>query len=195
MEKNIKKKKNIYFSFKNLPILFKSLKFLKKNLIIFKFFNLNIFLTKRKAAVKYFFFNLKKQALILFPRRYNFFLDFIQLTILFIENKITITFFIQIFVEIFRILQKKRHAKFFIFIIHYFNLILLNNKFVKSNTLLGIKLMVSGKLKGKPRSSHFNKVVGAVPIQTISCNISFAQAHAYTVYGVFGIKLWISRYI
>lgn len=54
-------------------------------------------------------------------------------------------------------------------------------------------MVINGKLKGKPRSSTFNKVFGSVPIQSLSLDIEYAQAHAFTLYGVFGIKLWVFR--
>lgn len=190
--KNIKKVKiNSYSKLKNV---FSPLIFLKKNLFIFKFVNLNYFLKKKYKLTYFFFKKFKKAGLILFPRRYNFFLDFIQITILFIENKINIKFFINIFVEIFRILQKKKHAKFLSFFSTYFNeLLLRTNKKLLSTTILGVKFMLSGKIKGKPRSSTFNQVFGTVPIQTLRYNIEYSRAHAFTLYGVFGIKLWVFR--
>ena len=143
---------------------------------------------------------MKKDAFLLFPRRYNFFLDFLQLTILFIENKIKISFFIKIIAEIFRILQKKRHSRFLNFINMFFNLLLCKTSpfffyFKNNKNILGIKLSIRGKLKGKPRSSIYTRVFGSVPTQTLSCNIEYAKTHAFTIYGVFGIHLWIHRII
>lgn len=178
--------------------LFKSLSLFKKNLIIFKFINLNKYLSLKKKKVKLLNKVFKREASILFPRRFNFFLDFLQISVLFIENKINITFFIKIIAEIFRILQKKRHSRFLIFINSYFSFLLCNTKnlalsFKNFKSISGIKLSINGKLKGKPRSSHYTKVFGSVPIQTLKCNIEYARTHAFTVYGVFGLHLWIHR--
>ena len=146
--------------------------------------------------VSIFYTFLKKTGLILFPRRFNFFLDFIQLSILFLEDKIKITFFINIITEIFRILQKKMHSKFFIFINKYFNFLISNpffKKYKKKSNLFGIKFVINGKLKGKTRSNSYTYTAGTVPIQSLKSNVDYARAHAFTIYGVFGIKLWTYR--
>ena len=204
-KKEIKKKKNIiilkkfkiFNKYNKLKNIFNSFKFFKNNVIIFTFVNLNIFLKKNilKKKIIILFKYLKKSALLLFPRRFNFFLDFIQLSILFLENKIEIKFFISIICEIFRILQKKMHSRFFIFINNYFNFLLsntLNNRSSISN-LLGIKFCINGKLKGKTRSNNYTFVAGSVPIQSMNASIDFSKAHAFTIYGVFGIKIWAYR--
>ena len=114
------------------------------------------------------------------------------------QQQVKVTFLVKIFVEIFRILQKKMHSRFFNFITQYFKLLILEsgytlNKFKKKFYLKGIKITITGKLKGKPRSHKYNCTVGSVPIQTISHNIDYAKQHAFTIYGVFGIKLWVYR--
>ncbi len=189
--KKCKKIKQKYvLKYNNLKNLYNAFKFFKKNLIFFKFINLNFYLKNKVLLIKLFFKKLKKKGLLLFPRRYNFFLDFIQLTILLLENRITLSFFINIIVEIFKILQKKNHSKFLSFIDFYFNGLI---KKKSINSILGIKLIISGKLKGKPRSTSYTKVYGTVPIQTLKYNIEYTKAHAFTIYGVFGIKLLLFR--
>lgn len=81
------------------------------------------------------------------------------------------------------------------FISYYFEQILCKNNLYYTNkqTISGIKFIINGKLKGKTRSKSFNQVFGAVPIQTLKCNIEYAKSHAFTIYGVFGIKIWVSR--
>ena len=185
------------FSFK-LNYIFKLFRKFKNNLLIFTFINLNVMFKKlnQKRFISFFFNSLKNSGLILFPRRFNFFLDFIQLSILFLDNKINIKFLVNIISEIFRILQKKKHSKFFIFITKYLNL-LVSNPFKKhydhSSNLLGIKFVINGKLKGKPRSTSYTYTAGKVPIQLLNSNIDYAKSHAFTIYGVFGIKLWAYR--
>jgi hypothetical protein len=194
--KKLKKKKlklklfNNFFKIKNI---FQNLRFLKNNLIIFTFINLNIYLKKQKKKINKIFKLFKKLGLLIFPRRFNFFLDFIQLSVLFLENKITIKFFISIICEIFRILQKKMHSKFFIFINKYFQFLVSNPFKKKIYNLLGIKFCINGKLKGKTRSNSYTFTAGTVPIQSIKACIDYSKAHAFTIYGVFGIKLWVYR--
>jgi ribosomal protein S3 len=54
----------------------------------------------------------------------------------------------------------------------------------------GIKLMMSGRLKGKERGSSHLLSIGKVPIQSFSKTIFYAAEHIHTVYGVYGIKAW-----
>jgi hypothetical protein len=183
---------------KNISTLFNSFKIFKKNLIIYTIINLNFFLKKKKKKIFLLFKLLKRDGLKLFPRRFKFFLDFIQISVLFLKQKIQATFLIKIFAEIFRILQKKMHSKFFNFISKYFKLLISEsgysfNKQKKIFNLKGIKIVINGKLKGKPRSSNYIHTVGSVPVQTLNYNIEYAKTHAFTIYGVFGIKLWVYR--
>lgn len=180
-------------SFKKLNLMFNSLKKFKKNLIIFKIINLNKCLKRKNQKIKDLYFSLKREAKIIFPRRHNFFLDFLQLTFLFIESKINIKFFIKIIVEMFRILQKKRHGRFLGFITTYFNSLIKNLNYKRLKRILGIKIIISGKLKGKLRSNTFNKTFGSMPIQTFKSKIEYAKSHAFTIYGVFGLKIWVFR--
>jgi hypothetical protein len=156
------------------------------------------FKKKKKKKIVLLFKFLKRDGLKLFPRRFKFFLDFIQISVLFLKQKIHANFLIKIFAEIFRILQKKMHSKFFNFLSKYFKLLISEfgfpfNKLKKNFNLKGIKFVINGKLKGKPRSSNYILNVGSVPIQSINYNIEYAKTHAFTIYGVFGIKLWIYR--
>jgi hypothetical protein len=183
---------------KNISTLFNSFKLFKKNLIIFTIINLNFFLKKKKKKISLFFKLLKRDGLKLFPRRFKFFLDFLQISILFLKQKVQVTFLIKIFAEIFRILQKKMHSKFFSFISKYFQLLITESGYTYTNSkkrfnLKGIKIAINGKLKGKPRSSTYIQTIGSVPAQTINYHIEYAKTHAFTIYGVFGIKLWVYR--
>ena len=87
------------------------------------------------------------------------------------------------------------HSKFFIFINKYFNFLLSKSLKISSSVsrLLGIKFCINGKLKGKTRSSNFMFVAGTVPIQSLAASIDYSKTHAFTIYGVFGIKIWVYR--
>lgn len=180
-------------NFNKIKTIFNTLRFFKNNLLVFTFINLNIYLKKKKKNIIKCFKNLKKLGLIIFPRRFNFFLDFIQLSVLFLENKIDIKFFISIISEIFRILQKKMHAKFLLFMSTYFQFLVSNPFKNKVANLLGVKFCINGKLKGKTRSSSQTFTSGTVPVQSLKARIDYAKSHAFTIYGVFGIKLWVFR--
>lgn len=71
-----------------------------------------------------------------------------------------------------------------------FILLTVNSK--RKNSIKGLKLVISGKLKGKPRSSSTLLLVGNISSQTLDSKIDFSKTHVYTIYGVFGLKLWVS---
>lgn len=179
-----------------ISFFFNQLNFLKKNLIIFRFSNLNVKLVKKKKMIFSFFRNFKRYALVLFPRRFHFFLDFIKLSVLFSVGLVNSAFFIKILVEMFRILQKKRHGRFFTFIKYFFTFLISKDVIAEYkilNSIKGIKFILNGKLKGKARSNHYNLILGKIPTQSLNKQIEFIKAHAFTVYGVFGLKLWVYR--
>jgi hypothetical protein len=171
-------------TYKTLYNFFSLFFFLKKKIIFFKCRVLNILL--RKRLVYKLFFEFRKSADYLFPRRFNFFLDFLKLSTLFTRKLVLCSFYIKLIVEIFRILQKKRHGPFISFLKKFFNFLLAN-----SPLLQGIKFSISGKLKGKQRSNWHSFTLGRVPIQSLHAQIDFAKAHCYTLTGVFGLKLWV----
>jgi ribosomal protein S3 len=59
--------------------------------------------------------------------------------------------------------------------------------------LLGIKFIIKGKLKGKRRKSNSIINIGQIPVQSLYKHIEFSKTHAFTVYGTFGLKLWVYR--
>jgi ribosomal protein S3 len=60
-------------------------------------------------------------------------------------------------------------------------------------SILGLKFVINGKLKGKPRSSVNFIKEGNLPLQTLNKNIDFSRIHSYTLMGVFGLKLWVLK--
>lgn len=194
----IKKKK---LQFLNFLFKFFSLN-LFSNLFVFSFKILNKSLIKKNSLNKTllieFFKMFKRYSKLLFPRRLNFFLDFIKLSVLLFTDLIKINFFNKILAETFSILQKKRHS-FFLQFIKFIFTTLINFNLVKYPLLkaftriIGIKLIISGKIKGKPRSSSDCLVLGNIPIQTLSSNIQYVRTESHTVYGVFGFRLWLNR--
>jgi hypothetical protein len=72
------------------------------------------------------------------------------------------------------------------------------SKFVESIDLIGfkdqikgLKIQISGRFKGEPRTKTRIFEKGQIPLQTISNNISYSLTHVHTSYGVFGIKVWV----
>jgi hypothetical protein len=122
----------------------------------------------------------------LFQRRFNLFVDFIKLNALISEKQITPHSYLNILCQIFKTLPKRQHNQFFLLIANVFKTLVSRNDFIQ-----GMKLIISGKLKGKARSSTHKILIGKMPTQTHSANIMTSKTHAYTIYGAFGIKLWI----
>ena len=57
----------------------------------------------------------------------------------------------------------------------------------------GIKTQVSGRLNGVDMARTEGYLEGVVPQQTFRNDLDYALALAHTTYGVFGVKVWISR--
>ena len=57
----------------------------------------------------------------------------------------------------------------------------------------GIKVACAGRLGGAEiaRTEWYRE--GSVPLQTISADIHYAQATAFTIYGTVGVKVWIYK--
>lgn len=57
---------------------------------------------------------------------------------------------------------------------------------------LGIRLQVSGRLGGSDIARTESTRSGSVPLHTLRANIDYGFSEARTVYGIIGIKCWIS---
>lgn len=172
--------------FKNL--FFDNLNVLRINLFSFVVKNLNNNI--QPNIVKYFYLKLKRYIKILFSRRFDLFLDIIRLTALLVKKEVSLSIFLFVLVKIFCTLSKKKHNQFFFFIRDLFKSITyLKSKYID---IKGIKFILNGKFKGKPRAKKNKIVIKSVPIQTMKSNILFSKKHAYSLYGVFGFKLWFS---
>jgi len=81
----------------------------------------------------------------------------------------------------------KRHNFFLNFLKRALTL-MIHSKFSKIN---GIKLLIKGRINGKPRSNSRIIQIGTVSLQTLDANIDFSQSTAFSLYGTFGIKVWL----
>ncbi|MES2764335.1 MAG: 30S ribosomal protein S3 [Bacteroidota bacterium] len=57
----------------------------------------------------------------------------------------------------------------------------------------GIKVMTSGRLGGADMSRTEQYKEGRVPLHTLRADIDYGTATAHTVYGAFGVKVWVCR--
>jgi hypothetical protein len=69
--------------------------------------------------------------------------------------------------------------------------------FQKNSKILGLKLLIAGRLKGKLRKKKIfiqaktdKNQITSIAGQTISKDIEFTKLDVFSRYGVFGFKLW-----
>jgi len=166
--------------------------FTKMSVNLLNFHSINLNSTLNKKLLVLFYTKTKRFVNGIFSRRFNLFIDFIKLNALLAEKKINISSYLLLLSQIFRSLSKRGHGRFLSFIKYLFKLLILETKNL-SFPIKGFKFIISGKLKGKTRSSSFLLTEGSIPIQSFSKNIEFSKRHAYTLMGAFGLKIWIFR--
>ena len=174
-----------------LSLLFKNIVQNKK--VVFKTLILNKELKTEKLKLKELYYKFNEFKNKLFSRRFNLFIDFLKLTCLIQKKKINAAIFLSTLGTIFKILPKKLHNSFFKFVKVLIEEVLLEEKKkTKTTKIIGIKLIINGKLKGKLRSSSLTINKGKIGAQVISNDMEFAKEHVYTMYGCFGLQLWIN---
>jgi hypothetical protein len=157
---------------------------LNLNNLVINIKNVNAFINN--TNLDDFFDIFKKFNNTLFARGYNLFLDFVKLTTLLNDKQIHADTYLLTLGLIFKNLNKKRHSTFIQFIKTVCDS-LIDRKIIK-----GIKFSISGRILGKTRASCVKVERGAIALNTIDSNNQFAKAHVYTIYGAYGLKLWIS---
>jgi hypothetical protein len=175
-----------------IKFILKQFKKFKINTISLKSNNINF--KNKKIILFYFFRKFKKVIPTLFNRRFTLFIDFIKIFSLFSNSQIPSKIFLLFLQKIFKNLTKKQHNQFIAFLKLCFKTLIYDFKKLKyiNSSIKGIKLIISGKLKGKPRSSSSSILIGNVSNQTFDSKIDYSKIHVYTLYGVFGIKIWVS---
>jgi hypothetical protein len=163
---------------------------IKKNYLFVRVINYNKRLNR--VTLKMLYDKFKVHFKSFFSRRITLFVDFLKITYLFMKFDKPNYYFLHTICEVFRVLTKKHHSRYMMFVKSLLNYIISCSR-KRKFSIIGLKLVISGKLKGKPRSSLFTVNSGSVPLNTVSSNISFEKMHSHTLYGVFGFKLWIHR--
>lgn len=67
------------------------------------------------------------------------------------------------------------------------------DKVMANRDVLGVRVMLSGRLGGADMSRKEELKKGRIPLQTLRADIDFAREKAYLPYGVIGVKVWIYR--
>lgn len=175
-KKNIRSKLLSIFSALNQSIFIITLKNMNKQV--------------NKAVLSFIYSKLKMFISTIFSRRFNLFIDFLKLTSLLVEKKIDANQYIRILANVFKLLPKQSHTRYLFFLKYTFKVLTSDQL---DNRVKGIKFVIQGKLQGKPRSTVYSIKEGSVSVQKLTQDISFSRAHAYTLLGAFGLRIWISR--
>ena len=63
----------------------------------------------------------------------------------------------------------------------------------RRESILFIKIMVSGRLDGAEmaRSEQYHE--GSIPLQTLRADIDYGFGEAHTTFGIIGVKVWIYK--
>jgi hypothetical protein len=189
----LSKYKKIYLFFKKKVVNKKHKIYKKKN---FKFhFLLNTYSKVnvldrhlKRFTLAYFYRNIRKWKYALFPRTEALFYDFVKILSLIEKSLIQPKVLLYVLGLIFKTLHKRKHARFLRFTKEVFKKTIER----KSSLVKGIKFIISGRLKGKPRSSISKFQVGRLTLNEVNAKILNSQLHTYTLYGAFGMKLWIN---
>lgn len=173
---------------KQTAILFKNIVNNKK--LVLRVVLLNKELKKEEKTLKELYFKFNEFKTKLFSRRFNLFIDFLKLTCLIQKKRINASVFLSTLGTIFKILPKKLHNNFFKFLKSLIQETLLQEKQeLKTTKIIGVKIIINGKLKGKLRATSVTINKGKIGAQTLSNDIEFSQKHVYTMYGCFGFQL------
>lgn len=159
-------------------------KSLNINNVVMNIINLNTLI--KSNSVEEFFDTFKKFSNVLFSRGYNLFLDFVKLTALLNEKHINASTYLLILGQVFKNLNKKKHSNYIQFIRT------ICDTLVEKKIIKGIKFSISGRILGKTRASCVKVERGAISLNTINSTNQFSKLHVYTIYGAYGLKLWIS---
>jgi hypothetical protein len=199
LEKKIKRAKFNVVQILCISKLLKQLNYLQR--LNFYIIKLNILNTHVNVYVfNRFYSKIKFFLSTLFARRYKLFIDFLQFASLFFCGKINLKVFISVLGRIFQYLSKRLHGRFLSFLKAVFGFFV--ETFFKkrrrgvsvfTSSIRGIKFLLNGKFRGKNRSTSKLMHVGQIPTQSISKNIVFDSCFVHTLYGAFGLKIWLYK--
>lgn len=63
----------------------------------------------------------------------------------------------------------------------------------KEAGVLGVKIIISGRLNGADIARSEKSIYGTVPLSTFKSNIEYCYLQAHTTFGVIGVKVWVYR--
>jgi len=160
--------------------------FFKRNEVLINIFCLNRNLNESTLRTDYSFYKHYKREL--FARNHNLWLDFIKVTNLVVSKQLNAKALLLLFGALFKYLNKRKHSKFILFVSCLFDHLILKYP----SQIRGLRLVISGRLLSKPRSSVAKIERGTLNLTSKDADLSSSQMHVYTLYGAFGLKLYIN---
>lgn len=161
-------------------------KIFKTNLTIVKLQFLNKFVDKNFRSIL--LFQSKRYLNKLFRRKFFLFKDFLNLSSLLLQHKISAEIFVSFLALLFSKMSKYQHSQFFILIKNLFESLTT----WPSSKIKGMRLVINGRIRGQLRSSTMILEHGRVGNQTMNNCVEYAKSTAFTIYGTYGFKLWVS---
>lgn len=89
--------------------------------------------------------------------------------------------------HIHKIHKQRKHN----FLISFFNKVFESIISLEFSSIVGLKVLISGRLNGAPRAKSKAFRVGSVSLQSDKHYVDYCEDTAYTVYGTFGVKVWV----
>ena len=68
----------------------------------------------------------------------------------------------------------------------------IQKEILREKKILGMKIQCSGRINGAEIAKVESRKIGQTSLHTFSAKVDFAQSEAYTMYGIIGIKVWLS---
>lgn len=84
--------------------------------------------------------------------------------------------------------DRKSQARFLVFISNLLTYVYKNN----TTNIKGIKVSIHGRINGVPRSKAWSASEGKLSLQRIDTEMDYYYLPSQTVYGTFGVKVWIN---
>lgn len=120
-------------------------------------------------------------------KRIFLYIDFLKILLLVEKKKASVWTLTYILASIFKPLRKHQHGTFFTFLDQIFKYLLKK----RNSNIEGIKIILNGRVKGKTRAKFIKLTLGKISLTHQNANVQATQQHIYTIYGCFGLKLWI----
>lgn len=87
-----------------------------------------------------------------------------------------------------KLFEKIKRHNFFLNFLKRFLILIVYSSISK---IKGIKILIKGRFNRRPRSKQRLVQIGKVALQTLDSNISYSCSTAFSIFGTFGIKVWV----